>query len=213
MTLNFYYTEEERGKIMEEKKVIKISLSSFLLILAVIIIVIMGYFIYELYNDKETANNKVEELSNQLNNLEDTVNILQEGINNVSNTSQLNNINGETSSNNEILDANESYDEIILNGSYGSKNSEFGYEFTSDGKVKFITTFTDKEGTYTTIGENEIELTFVKKTEWDPINVDDNKSTTFQVNEKEKIKYVDENTLILEGTEENEYTNTTLVKL
>ena len=56
-------------------------------------------------------------------------------------------------------------------------------------------------------------MTFVKKTEWDPINVDDNKSTTFQVNEKEKIKYVDENTLILEGTEENEYTNTTLVKL
>ena len=212
MTLNFYYTEEERGKIMEEKKVIKISLSSFLLILAVIIIVIMGYFIYELYNDKETANNKVEELSNQLNKLEDTVNILQEG-NNVSNTSQLNNIDEETSSNNEILDASESYDEIILNGSYGIKNSEFGYEFTSDGKVKFMTTFTVKEGTYTTIGENEIELTFTKKTEWDPMNVDDNESTASQVNEKEKIKYVDENTLILEGTEENEYTNTTLVKL
>ena len=71
---------------MEEKKAIKISLSTFLLILAIIVIIIMGYFIYKLNNDKELANNKVIQLNNQVSGLENTVNNLQGTISDISNT-------------------------------------------------------------------------------------------------------------------------------
>lgn len=80
---------------MEEKKSIKISLSTFFLILAIIVIIIMGYFIYKFYNDKENANNQVVTLNNQVNKLEGTVNSLQETVDNISN---LNTITSSTNS-------------------------------------------------------------------------------------------------------------------
>lgn len=54
---------------MEEKNCIKISLSTVLLIISLIIIIIMGYFIYKLYQDKQTANNEIVRLGNTTNNL------------------------------------------------------------------------------------------------------------------------------------------------
>ena len=71
---------------MKEKKVTKISLSTLFLILAVIIIVIMTYFIYKLYNEKTIESKKVVDLNNQVINLESSVNNLQEKINSISNT-------------------------------------------------------------------------------------------------------------------------------
>lgn len=71
---------------MEEKKVTKISLSTFLLMLAIIAIIAMGIFIYKLNNDKTTEINKATELQNQVNNLNVTVSELQEKINKVSET-------------------------------------------------------------------------------------------------------------------------------
>lgn len=71
---------------MEEKKGIRISFSTFFLILAIIIIIIMGYFIYMFYNDKKIANNTIEDLNNQVKSLENTVDSLQSIIDNVSNT-------------------------------------------------------------------------------------------------------------------------------
>lgn len=62
---------------MEEKKSIKINLSTLFLILVIIVIAIMGYFIYKFYNDKKIANNKLEELQNEVSGLESTVNSLQ----------------------------------------------------------------------------------------------------------------------------------------
>lgn len=38
---------------MEKNKKIKISLSTFFLIIALILIILMAYFIYKIYNDKE----------------------------------------------------------------------------------------------------------------------------------------------------------------
>lgn len=64
---------------MEEKK--KISLSTFFLILAIIVILAMGYFIY---NEKINTTEKIADLNNQINNLESTVNSLQETNNNIS---------------------------------------------------------------------------------------------------------------------------------
>lgn len=63
----------ERGEIVEEKKVTKISLSTFFLILAIIAICVMGYFIYKLNDDKENANSKITELNNKISSSQSTI--------------------------------------------------------------------------------------------------------------------------------------------
>ncbi len=84
---------------MEEKKVTKISLSTVLLILSIIVIIVMAYFIYKLNNDKQLANNKVTELNKQVSGLESTVNNLQGTISDISNTITQSNSNTETKNN------------------------------------------------------------------------------------------------------------------
>ena len=71
---------------MEEKNVAKISLSTLFLILAIIVIIIMGVFIYKLNNDKTAEVQKSTELQAQVNNLNGTVSDLQGKINNISET-------------------------------------------------------------------------------------------------------------------------------
>ena len=71
---------------MEEKNVTKISLTTFLLILAVIAIVIMGVFIFKLNNDKNAEIQKSAELQNQVNSLNGTVSDLQGKMNTISET-------------------------------------------------------------------------------------------------------------------------------
>ncbi len=69
---------------MEEKNVTKISLSTFLLIIAIIAIIVMGIFIYKLNNDKTTAIQKSYELQSRVNNLNGTIGDLQVKSNNIS---------------------------------------------------------------------------------------------------------------------------------
>lgn len=71
---------------MEEKKVAKISLSTFFLILAIILIIVMGIFIYKLNNDKTIEIQKSTELQAKVNSLNGTVSELQAKINKVSET-------------------------------------------------------------------------------------------------------------------------------
>ena len=71
---------------MEEKNVTKISLSTFLLILAIIAIAVMGIVIYKLNNDKTAEIQKSTELQSQVNSLSSTVNDLQSKIDKVSET-------------------------------------------------------------------------------------------------------------------------------
>lgn len=59
---------------MEENNVKKISLSTFFLILAVIVIIIMGVFIYKLNDDKATEIKKYSELQDKINSLNETIN-------------------------------------------------------------------------------------------------------------------------------------------
>ena len=56
------FLQKKGGEKMEEKKVTKISLSTFFLILAIIAIIVMGIFIYKLSNDKTTESKKSAEL-------------------------------------------------------------------------------------------------------------------------------------------------------
>lgn len=71
---------------MEEKKTIKVGLSAFFLILAVIAIIVMGIYISKLKNDKNMAIQKSNELQTQVTSLSTTVNDLQGKIDKVSET-------------------------------------------------------------------------------------------------------------------------------
>lgn len=64
---------------MEKKEPIKVSLSTFFLMLAIVVIAVMGYFMFKLYNEKTTTEKKVTDLNSQ-------INILQEKINSISKT-------------------------------------------------------------------------------------------------------------------------------
>ncbi len=70
----------------KEKKGIKISFSTFFLILAIIIIFIMSYFIYKFYSEKMMENDKVANLNSKVSNLENTIEILQGKNNGIANT-------------------------------------------------------------------------------------------------------------------------------
>ena len=62
---------------MEEKNSIKINFSTIFLVITLIIIIIMGCFIYKLYKDKQTADNKISDLNNEIVRLENMVNNLK----------------------------------------------------------------------------------------------------------------------------------------
>ena len=83
---------------MEEKKTIKISLSTFFLLLALIAIVVMAIFMYKFYDDKKKADQKSSNLENQLSNLNETVKDLNDKISNTSNTNEVSNSNNTTTS-------------------------------------------------------------------------------------------------------------------
>ena len=71
---------------MEDKKVTKTSLSTFLLIIAIIIIAIMGFFIYKLNSEKAIEVKKSADLQAQVSNLNSTVSNLQSKMNTISET-------------------------------------------------------------------------------------------------------------------------------
>lgn len=71
---------------MEEKNVTKVNLSTFLLIIAIIVIVIMGVFIYKLNNEKNIETKKSADLQTQVSSLNSIVNNLQSKINTISET-------------------------------------------------------------------------------------------------------------------------------
>ena len=91
---------------MEEKNVSKISLSTFLLIIAIIAIIVMSVFIYKLNNDKTTEIQKSTELQSQVNSLTGTVNDLQGKITSISETINSNSSNESNMSNNSSKDIN-----------------------------------------------------------------------------------------------------------
>lgn len=73
---------------MEEKQGTKINLLTFFFIL---VIIVMGIFIFKLYNEKTEETKNASELQTQVNNLNETVRNLQEKIDNTSETINSNN--------------------------------------------------------------------------------------------------------------------------
>ena len=86
---------------MNEKKPIKVSLSTFFLIIAIIVIAVMGYFIYRINSEKIATEEKVTSLNSQVNNLQERINKVSEI---TSNTEVINNNTAnETKQNGEIF--------------------------------------------------------------------------------------------------------------
>lgn len=102
---------------MEEKKVTKISLLTFFLILAIIVIIIMGIFIYKLNNDKIVEIQKSAELQAQINNLNGTIIDLQGKINTISETINSNSSNENNNITNNLDNESSSQNNSIENTS------------------------------------------------------------------------------------------------
>ncbi len=175
---------------MEEKNVTKISLSTFLLIIAIIAIIVMGVFIYKLNNEKTAEIQKSTELQSQLNNLNGTVSDLQRKINNISET-----INTDTSAlqKNTLSDNIQKDNNTLfsIQGTYSvdDVNHEYnhGCDYIFSGNKVTLQTLDTKEGTFQVEG-NKISITFNKF--FDPEG-NEMKSNT----EKEELTILDENTL------------------
>ena len=146
---------------MEEKKAIKISLSTFFLIIAIITIIVMGIFIYKLNNDKIAEIQKSTELQSQVNSLNGTLSDLQGKINNISETinSSENATNTDaTSSKNKTLEEANVTNNVNKTGLIGETTYEIGNSATNhldgfdvileDSKVYFKLTNKEKIKSY-----------------------------------------------------------------
>lgn len=139
---------------MKEKEAIKISLSTFFLILAVIAIVIMGYFIFILNSEKNSETEKVSKLNNQISELEEKSSNLQEKIDNISNTINSNTTNESSSQSSTLTESealslgNEKYQKvldlipqedtsIILNTNKNDGNNPW-YKLTNISEIKTL---------------------------------------------------------------------------
>ena len=145
---------------MEEKNVIKISLSTILLIFAIIIIAIMWGVIFKLSSEKNVEIQRATELETQVMNLNSTVNNLQEKINKVSETINSENTTNveknyvvEHPTNNESTTVQDKYTEIT------SKLNEDDLFYVTDAVKNSDDTYTLKGVIYTrfTLSKSELE--------------------------------------------------------
>ena len=153
---------------MEEKNVTKISLSTFLLIITIIAIIVMGVLIYKLNNDKNTEIKKSTELQAQVNSLNGTVSDLQGKIDFISETINSTNVaqnqenandvekNGDSSSNQAKAQSYSTIKGVYENNRYQLillDDGTFLYDFPNDSPKGVL-------GNYT-ISQDEILLKYL----------------------------------------------------
>ena len=119
---------------MGEKKVTKISLSTFFLIIAIIAICVMGFFIYKLNDDKTNATEQVSELSNRV--------ALLESAKNEPTIIEKTNTNTEIAKNNaeSIVDNTKNYLYSDIKGiyNYSDENSSYILTLYENGTFKYL---------------------------------------------------------------------------
>lgn len=137
---------------MEDKKVTKISLSTFFLILSLIVIIVMGIFMYKFYNEKTEATKKSAELQTQVNSLNETVSNLQGKIDNISETINSDNSDENTTTNNDgIAYTITTRDEIYATIKATEDGKTVSKEFEMEGMI-------DKTGTMDIKGIGKVAL-------------------------------------------------------
>lgn len=162
---------------MDEKKAIKISLSTFFLILAIIVIIVMCIFMFKLYNEKTEETKKSSELQTQVNNLNETISDLQGKIDNISETINSNNSTENTSTANnstsftdeQVKTALSNYLELRAHADCGSpleylnEKGKLNYDSSqdtilNDGTIITSIKFSDyKNAMLNYVSENEFE--------------------------------------------------------
>lgn len=186
---------------MEEKKSKKVNLSTFLLIFTIIIIIIMGIFIYKLNNDKTVEIQRSADLQSQVNKLDNTISDLQGKINTISetinsNTSNSSNTASTSNTSNTASTANEntsSSKKYQIIGKYYEKNAsgdEPFYTFSTNNTVTFGSLWMCS-GKYT-INNDTVKINFTSAEDPDgnKANVND-----YNVQESVELTIIDNNTL------------------
>lgn len=107
---------------MEKKEPIKVSLSTFFLIIAIIVIAVMGYFIFNFYSQKVNLEKNASELNTKISNLEKTISNIQDVVKDTTETSVK-----------EPIQTTSTQQEI--NKSYSIKDITGAYKFTKQEKV------------------------------------------------------------------------------
>ena len=74
---------------MEEKKQLRLNIITVFLIIAILVIMLMGYAIYKLSDAKLQSEEKVSTLENQTNELQATIDSIRSQLNNIINTSSV----------------------------------------------------------------------------------------------------------------------------
>ena len=122
---------------MEKKKGMKISLSTFFLILAIVVIAVIGIFLLKIYNEKIEETNKSSDLQMQVNSLNGKISDLQGKIHNISDTINSNNLTETENGNKPDSETSLDIDKIILDElkerRFLAKNN-----INLDSKVRYI---------------------------------------------------------------------------
>lgn len=207
---------------MEEKKVTKISLSTFFLILSLIVIIVMGIFMYKFYNEKMEQTKKSADLQTQVNSLNGIVNDLQGKINSISNTINSNESDKDTTSTNDstqnmptntddIAYTISTRDEIYVtikatkNGKTVSKEFEMGAMIADTGTMELPTIGTvalvaDSGGEYYSVNVYQLVKDEIKLIGTIDCGADMVKEATYTVETK------NETTVIINAKRNNENT-------
>ena len=150
---------------MKENENGSINIMSLLLFIALVIIVIMGVFMFKISNEKDIEVKKSEALQAEVDTLKNNVNDLQGKIDTISAT-----INPNTKSENksEKDTSNEEFEDVVLDGKYrivGEASEQF-WVFTKDGKAAYSNINSTDIGTYKTIKENYVEINYTKEKDY-----------------------------------------------
>lgn len=140
---------------MEEKKSIKISLTTFFLLISIIIILIMAFFIYKLYSDKKISEKSIDELNNKISNLENTAqqNIIPQ------NTLPSN---ATTEKKDELVTLSIDSDTVQKLYEYILKSDDFDYSFAWSNSMEPTSFYKKNKVTYSSLSDMEKTLTVLK---------------------------------------------------
>ncbi len=101
--------------------------------------------------------------------------------------------------NNENVTADNTNEEIALEGIYSEGNVGHVYEFYRDGTAIEEDEIVTCTGRYKTIGKNQIRVTLTKKITYD---MDSSKKEVENINESYNVTIIDENTLKVTGVKD-----------
>ena len=198
---------------MEEKKQIKVSLSTLFLVIAIILIILMGVFIYM---QKTESDRQIAELESNAGKLQETINDLQEEIDNASNVVTNDNSNSNTQIEENIvlyqgIEINKTtgiqmYDDMEISDEAIQKYNTTYYNY-ENGKYEGITKGNFGEETYEdfSVVRNVNRIAMTQKYNAIPREYKEIKELPEQLMDMADCSSVDINEIDLDGDGKNEY--------